>query len=73
MAAEALVLEFGTDEDRNLWPAFLHVTQAVRDRVMPVEVLTDSYRQAMNPQTKNRGAVFNHALHTYGWRWESSP
>jgi hypothetical protein len=69
MTAEALVQEFGTKQDRRLWAAFLHVSQAVWDGVMSVADVLDCYRQAMDPQARNRGAVFNHALRAKGWTW----
>ena len=70
LAAEALARDFGTPSDRKLWPAFLQVTTAVCAGQFPAAALLDAYRQGMNPQSKNRGAVFNTVLQRHGWKWD---
>ena len=67
-AAEMLCRDFGTPEDRKLWKALLHVTQAVWNGSFPGRLVADAHRQAMGPKSKNRGAVFNYALQRNGWR-----
>jgi len=66
-AAGALSLDFGSATDHLMWPEFHRVCAAVALKQFPAEHLLDAFRQAMNPKSKNRGAIFNTALKRHGW------
>jgi hypothetical protein len=53
-------------------PAFVELATSVwRGETAAVKVL-EAIRQAMNPESKNRGAIFNHALKGQGIKWRGS-
>jgi hypothetical protein len=68
-AANDLARDFA---DQKFRPAFEGLAKAVWEgKIDPAKVL-DAYRQAMKPEIKKRGALFNTALKAHGVRWEGS-
>lgn len=66
--AETLCQKFDGPGDRQRWGAMLAFANQVHRREVEPDVVLDSFRQAMGPNAKNRGAVFTHALKAHGWR-----
>lgn len=65
--AESLVRDFGGQGDRRRWGAIHHLAQQLHGQAVAPEDLLDAHRQAMGPKSRNRGAVFTHALRRTGW------
>jgi hypothetical protein len=65
MAAQALAVDFG---DAKSWRAFEGDCRVVARGEYPAEQLVDAYKQGMNPDSANPGAVYNTAIKRHGWK-----
>jgi DNA-binding HxlR family transcriptional regulator len=68
-AVSAVIWDFGGAKDQRMWHGFERVFTAVWEGHFDARAAADAYRQAMNPKSENRGAVFNTALKRHGWVW----
>jgi hypothetical protein len=59
-------------DDPKYRPAYRQLAEAVWNGTIDAWRVVDAHRQAMNPASRNRGAVFNHALKAHQVLWEGS-
>ena len=68
-AENDLVRDFNDPKFR---PAYHQLAEAVWNGTIAPGKVVDAHRQAMNPGSRNRGAVFTHALKAHRVLWEGS-